>query len=92
MQEQENIENNITHQDAVKKANNYIARLLKKRIWTGEETGKVYLYDFIRVTETRNETLDKQRKQIVEKTRHTLTNPNFDKKHTGFTYNYLIGC
>jgi hypothetical protein len=78
---QKNIKHNdVNHQDAVKKANDYITRLLKKRIWTGEETGKVYLYDFIRVTETHNSTQTKQHEQILKKTKDALNHHSFDKE------------
>jgi hypothetical protein len=77
---QKTTEDQITNQKAVKKANDYITKLLKKRIWTGEETGKVYLYDFIRVTETRDNTRTKQHEQIITKTKIAQSRPNFDKR------------
>ncbi|GHT42862.1 hypothetical protein AGMMS49921_09180 [Endomicrobiia bacterium] len=48
LMDRDGIKPKITQDDASKEATAYITRLLKKRKWTGEEVGKVLIYNLVK--------------------------------------------
>jgi hypothetical protein len=82
-------------QEAVNKADGYIKKILNKKIWTAQEAGKVYFYDYLILVNTRNSrqsSYESQSESIINKLKQFCsTYPNPQDKKVYDLYSDLFG-